>query len=198
MTIFPSSMSNASLFMNVQLGRVIDLSTALTVLMLFDTIRGPLGHLPWMWNDITDIKKSMKRLQKYFESQQLNIDNFLLIDECSDLSIEIKKSDFTWGMKVPDSEKEEDQEQKEDQEKKEPKKVSYDSYVTLKDIELQVKKGEFVCIIGDVGSGKSSVLSTIIGDLIPLNEKRNQIIRRNMDGDMIDERCAEQMQKEIL
>ena len=170
MTIFPSSMSNASFYMNVKLGRVIDLPTALTILMLFDTIRHPLGHFPWLWTEITDIKKSMKRLQKYFDSPELNIDNFLSVNECSDLSIEIKKSDFTWGMKVPKEEEDEKKdEEKKMEEKSEPKKVSYDSYVTLKEIELQVKKGEFVCIIGDVGSGKSSILSTIIGDLIPIN-----------------------------
>jgi ABC-type polysaccharide/polyol phosphate transport system ATPase subunit len=30
--------------------------------------------------------------------------------------------------------------------------------VTLKDIDLQIKEGEFVCIVGDVASGKSSLL----------------------------------------
>ena len=38
--------------------------------------------------------------------------------------------------------------------------------MTLKSIDLSIKKGEFVCIIGDVGSGKSSLLNAIIGDLI--------------------------------
>ena len=38
--------------------------------------------------------------------------------------------------------------------------------VTLKDIDIQIKHGEFVCVIGDVGSGKSSLLSAIIGDLL--------------------------------
>ena len=38
--------------------------------------------------------------------------------------------------------------------------------MTLKKINLKIKKGEFLCIIGDVGSGKSSLLSSIIGDLI--------------------------------
>ena len=49
MTIFPGSMSNASFYMNVKLGRLIDLPTALTILMLFDTIRGPLGEFPRLW-----------------------------------------------------------------------------------------------------------------------------------------------------
>ena len=38
--------------------------------------------------------------------------------------------------------------------------------MTLKSINLSIRKGEFVCIIGDVGSGKSSLLNAIIGDLI--------------------------------
>jgi len=41
-----------------------------------------------------------------------------------------------------------------------------EDFITLKDINLTIKRGEFVCIIGDVGSGKSSLLSTIIGDLL--------------------------------
>ena len=79
-------------------------------------------------------------------------------------------------MKNPDSEKKEKEEKDEEKtqtKEEEPKKVSYDSFVTLKDIELKIKKGEFVCIIGDVGSGKSSILSTVIGDLIPINLKRD-------------------------
>ena len=38
--------------------------------------------------------------------------------------------------------------------------------MTLKDIDFQVAHGEFICVIGDVGSGKSSLLHSIIGDMI--------------------------------
>lgn len=51
--------------------------------------------------------------------------------------------------------------------------VNLDSLLVLKDIDLKVKKGEFVCVIGDVGAGKSSLLSSIIGDLIPF--KHDQV-----------------------
>ena len=37
------------------------------------------------------------------------------------------------------------------------------------DLDLSVKQGEFVCVIGDVGSGKSSLLSAMIGDLLYAN-----------------------------
>jgi ATPase subunit of ABC transporter with duplicated ATPase domains len=36
----------------------------------------------------------------------------------------------------------------------------------LKNLKLSIRKGDFVCIIGAVGSGKSSLLSTLIGDMI--------------------------------
>lgn len=38
--------------------------------------------------------------------------------------------------------------------------------MTLKNLDLEVNKGEFLCIIGDVGSGKSSLLNALIGDMI--------------------------------
>jgi len=40
----------------------------------------------------------------------------------------------------------------------------------LKNIDLKVKKGEFVCIIGDVGSGKSNLLNAINGEMIYVPE----------------------------
>lgn len=42
------------------------------------------------------------------------------------------------------------------------------NFLALKNLDFQIKKGEFVCIIGDVGSGKSSLLQAIIGDMLYL------------------------------
>lgn len=43
--------------------------------------------------------------------------------------------------------------------------------ITLKDIDLQVKKGEFICIIGELGSGKTSLLNAINGDLLYVSKR---------------------------
>ena len=53
-----------------------------------------------------------------------------------------------------------------DEKEKEETNKSLGKFMTLQDIDLCIKKGEFLCIIGDVGSGKSSLLNAIIGDLI--------------------------------
>ena len=71
----------------------------------------------------------------------------------NDLFVPVKKS--------PDDEPEQIATKKDEE-----KSRTLNSIITLKDINLLVKRGEFVCIIGNVGSGKSSLLSAMIGDLL--------------------------------
>lgn len=40
------------------------------------------------------------------------------------------------------------------------------NFINLKDIDLKIRKGEFICVIGDVGAGKSSLFHAINGDMI--------------------------------
>jgi ABC-type cobalamin/Fe3+-siderophores transport system ATPase subunit len=36
---------------------------------------------------------------------------------------------------------------------------------------VKIPKGKFVCIIGKVGSGKSSLLSAMLGEMLPITTK---------------------------
>jgi ATP-binding cassette subfamily C (CFTR/MRP) protein 1 len=49
--------------------------------------------------------------------------------------------------------------------------------INLKNINLSIKKGEFVCIIGEVGSGKSSLISSILGDMIYVPQEAYQNLK---------------------
>ena len=51
--------------------------------------------------------------------------------------------------------------------------------MVLKDITLEVKKGEFVYLIGKTGSGKSSLMKTLYADL-PLLEGQGQVVGFNL------------------
>ena len=42
--------------------------------------------------------------------------------------------------------------------------------ITLKNINLDIKKGEFVAVIGEIGSGKSSLISSIIGYMLYIDK----------------------------
>ena len=43
---------------------------------------------------------------------------------------------------------------------------SLDNIMDIKDIDISIKKGEFVVIVGEVGSGKSSLINAMIGEMI--------------------------------
>ena len=46
----------------------------------------------------------------------------------------------------------------------------------LKNINLEINKGEFVCIIGEVGSGKSSLLQAMLNNMLPTSGKSRVIL----------------------
>jgi len=49
--------------------------------------------------------------------------------------------------------------------------ISHPKHPILKDVTLQVNEGELVYIVGPVGSGKTSLLRSIYGDLMPQSGK---------------------------
>ena len=47
--------------------------------------------------------------------------------------------------------------------------IGYDSKIILNDINFEVNAGDYICIIGENGSGKSSLMKTILGLQPPIN-----------------------------
>ena len=65
-----------------------------------------------------------------------------------------------------------------------------DDIITLKSIDLQVKKGEFICIIGDVGAGKSSIINALLGELTYLDKETYDRVK--------DEEITDELLEEIV
>jgi ABC-type transport system involved in cytochrome bd biosynthesis fused ATPase/permease subunit len=63
--------------------------------------------------------------------------------------------------------------------------------IQLSDISLNIKKGEFIWVIGEVGSGKSSLLSAILGDMIYLSDETIQ----QYGDSVLDEKLRLQINK---
>ena len=112
-------------------------------------------------NEIKALKSKDKNLFNNSSSLENNLNEFLISNQqrTSEKSINPKtkkKQIITYkdGCKI---------------EIKIPKKGNFD--ITLKNISINIKPGEIIGIIGEVGSGKSSLLQSILNSLILLNPK---------------------------
>lgn len=57
-------------------------------------------------------------------------------------------------------------------------------------------KGEFICVIGDVGAGKTSLLKAIVGDLIYISD--SEIEAQGGLSTVLDEAQLEEWKKTLL
>ena len=133
-----------------------------------------------VYETFNELLNSMANIQKYFVNPevQASIINSTK-DDKEQTSLRVKGS-FSWGFEKTeeegkeskdDKEKPKDEagktEEKKDQvEGKKEKGSTLNNLLTLKDINLDIKKGEFVIIVGKVGSGKTSLLNAIFGEMV--------------------------------
>ncbi len=59
--------------------------------------------------------------------------------------------------------------------------TTYNGHIAIKDISLDVKRGEYICLVGENGSGKSTLLKTIVG----LNKKDSGDITKSITSEQI-------------
>ncbi|KAH9031752.1 ABC transporter [Lactarius pseudohatsudake] len=138
----------------------------------FQLLRMPLMMLPLSLSTITDARNAIGRLQECFTAELVS--ETLVKDPKLKYAVEIDNASFTWDGPPPDLNK-----GKEDKGKKkspsdphlkpvlvsEPKEVKEEILFKLKHIDLRVPRGQLVAIVGAVGSGKTSLLQGLIGDM---------------------------------
>ncbi|KAI9461546.1 ABC transporter [Lactarius psammicola] len=138
----------------------------------FQLLRLPLMMLPLSLSTIADARNAIGRLQECFTAELIS--ETLVQDPNLKYAVEIDNASFTWDGPPPDL-----KESKEDKGKKkspsdphlepvsesEPKEVKEEVLFKLKNIDLRVPRGQLVAIVGAVGSGKTSLLQGLIGDM---------------------------------
>ncbi|KAF6030485.1 ABCC1 [Bugula neritina] len=122
---------------------VLDAEKAFVSLALFNIMRFPMIMLPNVINSLIQTSVSVKRITKFLSLPELDLKQ---IEQSGDNInvISIKDCTFTWND-------------------------FGDENPALKDISVDVKKGELVAVVGVVGAGKSSLLSALLGDMTKLS-----------------------------
>ena len=115
-----------------------------------------------------DARNAISRLQECF-SAELNSETF---EQDSELehALEVENASFTWESPPPDERKEQEGKAKKRRSKSKPEPASESEEVEktlfkLRQIDFRVPRGKLVAIVGAVGSGKTSLIQGLIGDM---------------------------------
>nr|QWN59135.1 ATP-binding cassette C transporter [Rehmannia glutinosa] len=128
----------------VLMGIPLTAGRVLSALATFRMLQDPIFNLPDLLNVIAQGKVSVERISSYLQEDEIKCDavEFVPKDQ-TEFHVEIDGGKFRWDAELRNP--------------------------ILDDIELKVKKGMKVAICGTVGSGKSSLLSCILGEMQKLS-----------------------------
>uniref|UniRef100_A0A7N9CEL7 Multidrug resistance-associated protein 1-like n=1 Tax=Macaca fascicularis TaxID=9541 RepID=A0A7N9CEL7_MACFA len=127
-------------------GNILTATKVFTSMSLFNILRIPLFELPTVISTVVQTKISLGRLEDFLHTEELLPQN-IETNYIGDHAIEFTDASFSWnktGMPV------------------------------LKDLNIKIPEGALVAVVGQVGSGKSSMLSAILGEM----EKLTGVVQR--------------------
>ncbi|XP_076374474.1 multidrug-Resistance like Protein 1 isoform X2 [Megalopta genalis] len=125
----------------------LDSTVAFVSLSLFNILRFPLSILPMMIGNMVQAWVSVKRINKFMNTEELDPNN-VQHDPSESHALLVENGTFTWeadNIEKP----------------------------TLRNINLQVEQGQLVAVVGTVGSGKSSLISALLGEMDKISGRVN-------------------------
>uniref|UniRef100_A0A673UDD6 Multidrug resistance-associated protein 1 n=1 Tax=Suricata suricatta TaxID=37032 RepID=A0A673UDD6_SURSU len=126
-----------SVYTLVNSNNVLDAEKAFTSITLFNILRFPLGMLPMVITSMLQASVSTERLEKYLGGDDLDT-SAIRRDYNFDKAVQFSEASFTWDREL------------------EP---------TIRDVNLDIMPGQLVAVVGTVGSGKSSLMSAMLGEM---------------------------------
>ncbi|KAF9888516.1 hypothetical protein FE257_008623 [Aspergillus nanangensis] len=142
-------------------------------LALFNSLRMPLNMMPLVIGQVTDAWTALNRIQEFLLAEEQT--ESIQTDDTMDHAISMTQAAFTWEQ-VPTDKGAEQEKRKSPEPAKpsatpqEPEKGELNQGppaqpFKLTDLSLDVGRNELVAVIGTVGSGKSSLLSALAGEM---------------------------------
>jgi ABC-type multidrug transport system fused ATPase/permease subunit len=116
-------------------------------LTLFNLLSFPLAVIPMAITAFIESQVALGRLYSFLTSEELQPDAITFVEKAKkkgDVSVEIKDGTFLWQRKP-------------------------EYKIALDKVNFVAKKGELTCIVGRVGSGKSALVQSMLGDLNRIN-----------------------------
>ncbi|KAJ8418122.1 hypothetical protein AAFF_G00138310 [Aldrovandia affinis] len=131
------SLASFAVFVTVSNENVLDAEKAFTSISLFNILRFPLAMLPMLIAAMVQTSVSKKRLEKFLGAEDLDL-GAVRHDSSFNTAISVCDATCAWEK---------------------------DSDPVLKSVSLDIKPGRLVAVVGAVGSGKSSLISAMLGEM---------------------------------
>ncbi|XP_020285956.1 multidrug resistance-associated protein 1 isoform X1 [Pseudomyrmex gracilis] len=144
---FLVSLVSFTTYVLIDENNVLDSTTAFVSLSLFNILRFPLSMLPMMIGNIVQAYVSVKRINKFMNMEELDPNN-VQHDPSEAHALVIENGSFCWDNE-------------------------HIERPILRNINFHVEQGQLVAIVGTVGSGKSSLLSALLGEMDKVNGRVN-------------------------
>ena len=128
---------------------------------VLNSLQEPVRAIAMIYTSFLETLISLRRIQRFLNQDDIQNDRVITDDEkmkSEGIAVKIEKGTFSWGAEQKDI-------------LNSPDDKDRPISLILRDINFTVKKGEFVCIIGEVGSGKSSLLNAILNNMIQVGPK---------------------------
>ncbi|CAH8503076.1 unnamed protein product [Schistosoma guineensis] len=173
--VCPALLASSTFATYVAIGNELKASAVFSSLALFGMLIGPMNAFPWVINGVMEATISMQRITKLFYLSSGSFSLELTDTPLSDVGIPTdipivcsfaEKSTISMPVNIMN----------------ESFYYTNCDNLVLKNITLQVQWGQLIGIIGPVGSGKSSLLLSILGELqsvVPEDELRNESMKTN-------------------
>ncbi|KAI6039822.1 ABC transporter [Pisolithus marmoratus] len=156
------------------LGHPLDAATIFSSLTLFQLLRLPLMMFPMSISTISDATTACERLYDVFVAE--TSDETLIHNRDLDVALRVKGASFSWDSPPPQPE--DDQKLKGGKRAKLHKKgtskpslpiqqelVDTANIFQIRDVDLEIPRGQLVAIVGAVGMGKTSLLQGLTGEM---------------------------------
>ncbi|KAM6306423.1 ATP-binding cassette sub-family C member 2 [Aegotheles albertisi] len=131
------SLASFAVYVLVDENNILDAQKAFTAISLFNVLRFPMAMLPMVLSSLVQTKVSTVRLERYLGGEDLDT-SAIHHNAIEGSAVRFSEATFAWEQ---------------------------DGNAAIRDVTLDIAPGSLVAVVGAVGSGKSSLVSAMLGEM---------------------------------
>ncbi|XP_053927351.1 ATP-binding cassette sub-family C member 2 [Cuculus canorus] len=134
---FLVSLASFAVYVLVDENNILDAQKAFTAISLFNVLRFPMAMLPMVLSSLVQTNVSTARLERYLGGEDLDT-SAIHHNPIAGSAVRFSEATFAWEQ---------------------------DGNAAIRDVTLDIVPGSLVAVVGAVGSGKSSLVSAMLGEM---------------------------------